>query len=69
MAKQGRWLWIAPLVLWAVFLCWQAGYQNGYVAGHADGWDTAERQLFPIVQSQTEAAIESPLLLTDGERR
>jgi hypothetical protein len=36
-------LWLVPLACWAVYLCWMAGYQNGYESGHDDGWNRARK--------------------------
>lgn len=31
-------LWLVPLGLWGTYLCWNAGYQAGYVDGHESAW-------------------------------
>uniref|UniRef100_A0A7C2JZJ5 Uncharacterized protein n=1 Tax=Schlesneria paludicola TaxID=360056 RepID=A0A7C2JZJ5_9PLAN len=43
MTKHLWMLWLVPVACWAVYMCWLTGYQNGYAAGHTDGWNTARR--------------------------
>jgi len=54
-------LWLTPLVCWGVYLCWLSGYQNGYRAGHDDGWDTAVRSLGPATAAAEIAVPTSDL--------
>lgn len=45
-ASRTSWmLWLVPLGLWAVYLCWLTGYRNGYESGHDDGWNTARKTI------------------------
>jgi hypothetical protein len=48
MTKHGWMLWLAPIAVWAVYMCWLTGFQSGYEAGHNDGWDTARRSFMPV---------------------
>lgn len=46
--KNHAWiLWLAPIGVWAVYMCWLTGFQSGYDAGHNDGWATARRAFMP----------------------
>ncbi len=47
MTKHSWMLWLAPAAVWAVYMCWLTGYQNGYEQGHNEGWETARTALMP----------------------
>jgi hypothetical protein len=38
MAVESWKLWIIPLGLWGLYLCWHCGYQSGYAEGHETAW-------------------------------
>lgn len=47
MTKHSWMLWMAPVAVWAVYMCWLTGYQSGYDQGHTAGWDTARSAFMP----------------------
>lgn len=47
MNKHGWMLWLAPVAVWTVYMCWLTGFNSGYEAGHTDGWATARKVLMP----------------------
>ncbi len=38
MIVEGWKLWIVPVGLWALYVCWHTGYQAGYSDGHETAW-------------------------------
>lgn len=59
MTKHGWMLWLAPVAVWGVYMCWLSGYQSGYDQGHCEGWDTARASFMPAT-----ASLDSPYLST-----
>lgn len=55
MTKHGWTLWLAPAAVWAVYMCWLAGYQSGYEQGLDTGWSSA-RQCFMPRTAQLDAS-------------
>ncbi len=51
MTKHSWTLWLAPAAVWAVYMCWLTGYQNGYEQGHNAGWETARSSFMPTTAS------------------
>lgn len=62
MAIESWKLWLVPLSLWGLYLCWHTGYQSGYADGHETAWRMS-RPAFAIAASETTAdqAVSPPL--------
>ena len=47
MPKFSWMLWLLPVAVWAVYMCWASGYQAGYTEGHEQAWVNARSALTP----------------------
>jgi hypothetical protein len=48
VSKHSWMLWLAPLTVWAVYMCWLTGYRSGYEQGHVEAWDSARQALMNV---------------------